>query len=137
MAANTSAAAVPGAKMAAAVEEEEEPQQTQLALLRQSRSSDSPQPLPKQAEEQSPPTDHAALPMATPFVVIGLKDRAARLMGSVAKQQLTAVKDAKADPALVPRWSLLQDHHQHQLIQTLALLKSSAVRLVFPLCTLA
>lgn len=130
--------AVPDAKVVAPLVVEEEPQRTQsLALLRQSRSSVRLPPLLKLAEEQSLPTDHAVLPMATPFVVTGLKDRAARPMVSAVQHQLTAAKDVKADPALVPQWFLLQAHHQHRPIQTLALLRSSAVRLVFPLCTLA
>lgn len=120
------------------VVEEEEPQRTQsLALLRQNQSSVSPPPLPKLAEELSPLMDHAVLPMPTPFVATGLKDRAARPMASVAKRQPTAVQDAKADPALVLLWFLLQAHRRHQPIQILALLRSSAARLVFPLCTLA
>lgn len=136
--ANILIVAVPDAKMVAPLVVEEEPQRTQsLALLRQSRSSVRPPPLPKLAEEQSPPTDHAVLPMPTPFVVTGLKDRAARPMVSAVQQQLTAVKDAKADPALVLLWFLLQAHHRHQPIQILALLRSSATRLVFLLCTLA
>ena len=80
----------------------EEPQPIPSPLLpKQSLSWASPRPLAKLLGEQSQPTEHVALPMATLFVVIGLKDHAALHMDSVVKQQLTAATDVKADLALV------------------------------------
>ena len=60
--------------------------------------------------------EHAALPMATLFVVIGLKDPAAPHMDSAVKQQLIAATDAKADLALGLLWCQPLVHPLHQPI---------------------
>lgn len=67
---------------------------------------------------QSQPMEHAALRMATLFVVIGLKDPAVPHMVSAVKQQLIAATDVKADPAWVLLSCLPLAHPLHQQTPT-------------------
>lgn len=116
-----STVAGPGAKVdAMAVEEEPQPTQSP-ALLRQNLSLVNLPTLAKLVEEQSRQTEPAALLTVTLFAETGLKDPVARLMASVVKQQLTAAKVARADPARVLQWYPRLAHRRHQQIPILVL----------------